>query len=240
MTLPKLANKVIQPTQKSRAADQQRSQAALYGNTPNTGAGEKINAGRRFPPANQQNGGQNTVLANITRNCVLTPVLDPGFRSMNQDLSKLNEQELLRLHAAIIDELENRKVVRTKNNPFGDYTECLVSKALKLKLVNNSATGYDGIDENGIRSQIKGRRITPENTSRQLSAIRKLNEKDFDYLVGVVFDENYSVIEAIVVPHKVVAEYSTYREHVNAHILHLQGTILKDSRIRSIRESISS
>ncbi len=159
---------------------------------------------------------------------------------MSHDLSHLNEKELLKLHAAIINELKRRKVVRTKNNPVGDYTEWLVSKALNLKLANNSAAGYDGIDENGIKYQIKGRRITPENKSRQLSAIRKLNEKDFDYLVGVVFDENYSVIDAVVVPHDVVVEYSTYREHVNAHILHLRGAILEDPRVRSIREAISS
>ena len=158
---------------------------------------------------------------------------------MNQDFSNLNEKDLLRLHASIIDELKSRKVVRTKNNPVGDYTEWLVAKALNLKLANNSASGYDGVDENGLKYQIKGRRITPENKSRQLSAIRKLKEKDFDYLVGVIFDQNYSIIDAVVVPHSVVAEYSIYKEHVNAHILHLRGSVLEDPRIRSIRNIIN-
>lgn len=159
---------------------------------------------------------------------------------MNQELPAMTEKELLVLHAAIIDELKTRNVVRTKNNPVGDYTEWLVSKALKLNLANNSAAGYDGVDEKGIKYQIKGRRITPENKSRQLSAIRKLKEKDFDYLIGVIFDKDYSVIDAVVVPHEAVVEYSTYREHVNAHILHLRGAILEDSRVKSIREAISS
>lgn len=171
----------------------------------------------------------------------LTCALAVKEPNMNQNLSNLNEKELLWLHAAIIDELKFRKVVRTKNNPVGDYTEWLVAKALNLKLANNSASGYDGVDENGITYQIKGRRrTTPENKSRQLSAIRKLNDKDFDYLVGVIFDQNYAIIDAVVVPHGVVVEYSTYREHVNAHILHLRGAILEDSRVRSIREIISS
>lgn len=42
-----------------------------------------------------------------------------------------------------------------------------------------------------------------------------------------------------VVPHGVVAEYSTDREHVNARILHLRGAILEGSRVKSIREIIS-
>lgn len=159
---------------------------------------------------------------------------------MAHELSEMKENQLLRLHAAIIDELKNREVVRTKNNPVGDYTEWLVLRALNLTLANNSASGYDGIDEKGIRYQIKGRRITAENKSRQLSAIRKLNEKGFDYLVGVVFDQQYSVIDAVIVPHEVVGEYASYRAHVNAHILHLRGAILQDSRVRDIRGLISS
>lgn len=159
---------------------------------------------------------------------------------MNKILSHLNEKELLRLHAAIINELKARKIVRTKNNPIGDYTEWLVAKALNLKLASNSASGYDGVDENGIKYQIKGRRITLENKSRQLSAIRKLNDKDFDYLVGVIFDQDFAILDAVVIPHGVVVEYSVYKDHVNAHILHLRGAILEDSRVRSIREIISS
>jgi hypothetical protein len=156
------------------------------------------------------------------------------------NLSDLNEKELLRLHAAIINELKQRKVVRTKNNPVGDYTEYLVSKTMNLSLASNSAAGYDGIDKEGIKYQIKGRRITPENKSRQLSAIRNLDKKNFDFLVGVIFDENYSVLDAVVLPHEVVCEYASYRKHVNGHIIHLRGKILQDQRVNDISELISS
>lgn len=86
---------------------------------------------------------------------------------MHSDLEKLSEIELLQLHASIIDELKRREVVRTKNNPIGDYTEWLVAKALNLQLARNSSAGYDGEDINGIKYQIKGRRISPGNKSRQ-------------------------------------------------------------------------
>jgi hypothetical protein len=154
------------------------------------------------------------------------------------NLKTMEIKELLKLQASITDELKDRKVVRTKNNPLGDYTEWLVGNALGLELQTNSKAGYDGIAENGIRVQIKGRRITPENKSRQLSAIRKYEEKDFDDLAAVIFDENFEIIDAVLIPHEVVGEYVSYREHVNAHILILKGPILCDPRVKCIKQAI--
>lgn len=155
-------------------------------------------------------------------------------------LKEMEVKELLQLQASITAELKNRGVVRTQNNPLGDYTEWLVSKALGLDLQANSKAGYDGINESGVRVQIKGRRVTPTNNSRQLSAIRKYDEKDFDQLAAVIYDENFNVIEALLIPHEVIGEYASYREHVNAHILILKGPILNDPRVQSIKQKISS
>ena len=71
-------------------------------------------------------------------------------------LPDMTETELLQLQASVIDELKARGVVRTKNNPLGDYTEWLVAKALGLELATNSAAGYDATDADGVRYQIKG------------------------------------------------------------------------------------
>lgn len=154
------------------------------------------------------------------------------------DLRKLTNKKLLRLQASITNELLKREVVRTKNNPLGDYAEWLVAKALGLTLETNSKAGYDGIDSEGLRVQIKGRRITSGNKSRQLSAIRKYDKKDFDVLAAVIFDEYFEVMEAYLIPHHVVGEYASYREHVNAHILVLKGPILCDSRIMCIKAAV--
>jgi hypothetical protein len=156
------------------------------------------------------------------------------------DLRESTVKELLQLHSSILDELKRRRIVRTRNNPVGDYTEWLVAKVLGLELATNSSAGYDGIDSEGQKFQIKGRRITPEKKSRQLSAIRKLEEKDFDQLAAVIFNENYEIIEAVLIPHEVIGEYATYRSHVNAHILYLKGPILNDPRIRDVKMLISN
>jgi len=146
-----------------------------------------------------------------------------GHSTMN--FEKLSNLELLQLHSSILNELKHRKVIWTKNNPVGDYTEWLLSSGLGLELANNSVAGYDGTDKSGVKIQIKGRRITPDNNSRQLGAIRNLDQKDFNQLAGVIFDENYRILTAVVIPHDVVGEYARYRAHTNAHILHLRGPI---------------
>ena len=86
-------------------------------------------------------------------------ILHAAQEKMN--LRELSVKELLNQHSSTIDELKRRKIVRTKNNPVGDYTEWLVAKGLGLELAGNSIAGYDGIDSEGTKIQIKGRRITP-------------------------------------------------------------------------------
>ncbi|MCM5506727.1 hypothetical protein [Vibrio sp. SCSIO 43169] len=150
------------------------------------------------------------------------------------DFSHYDEKDLLRLQSSITEELLKRNVVRTKNNPLGDYTEWLVANALGLELQSNSKAGYDGVDADGTKFQIKGRRVTSGNKSRQLGAIRNYDVKNFDFLVAVIFDEDFDVIEAVQMPHQVIKEYATYRKHVNAHILILKGPILSDPRVKHI------
>lgn len=155
-------------------------------------------------------------------------------------LSDLTDKELLQLQASATNELKARGVVRTQNNPLGDYTEWLVARALDLDLQTNSKAGYDGVSKDGVRIQIKGRRLTPANKSRQLSAIRKYAEQDFDALAAVIYDEHFNIIEALLIPYEVVGKYASYRAHVNAHILILQGPILSDPRVQCIKQAVCS
>lgn len=48
---------------------------------------------------------------------------------MVADLKQITVAELLRLHAGTGDELRSREVVRSSNNPTGDYAEYLFCKA---------------------------------------------------------------------------------------------------------------
>ena len=150
------------------------------------------------------------------------------------NLNELSVKDLLKLHAAAIGELKDRGILRTKNNPVGDYAEWLVSSALNLKLAKNSEAGYDAESDSGLKVQIKARRVTVDNKSRQLGVIRNLEKKDFDVLVAVIFNESYEVIEAVSIPHCVIEDHSKHKPHVNGHILHIRGALLSDNRVQNI------
>ncbi|HFQ8225918.1 DUF6998 domain-containing protein [Citrobacter telavivensis] len=153
-------------------------------------------------------------------------------------LASLSNLELLSLHSKILTVLRSREVIRTKNNPVGDYAEWLVSKALGMTLLSNSSAGADAIDADGMKVQIKARRVTPDNPSRQLSALRNYEAADFDYLIAVIFDENYNILDSYKIPHEVIRDYARHSDHVNAHIINLKGAILTDPRVMSIKENL--
>ena len=142
------------------------------------------------------------------------------------DYTTLTESELLQTHASVIDELLRRGVVRTRNNPIGDYTEWLVCDRLSLELQPNSMMSYDGIDSNGIRYQIKGRRAESKTAPVQLSVIRNLEKSGFDFLIAVIYNSDYTIRFAAKIPHAVLPEISAYRRHVNGHVALIRDTVL--------------
>jgi hypothetical protein len=156
------------------------------------------------------------------------------------ELESLSTPELLQHYSRILDELRARKVVRTSNSPIGDYAEWLIANQLGLTLVTNSTSGHDAVDALGVKFQIKGRRLTSRNQSRQLSAIRNLESHDFDYLIAVLFNEKVEIQQVVKIPHEIIGKYARYSEHVHAHILVLQQNILNDPMAEDITEAFRS
>ena len=74
----------------------------------------------------------------------------------------------VRHDARMVDELLSQGDVRSTNNPVADYSEYLTARAFGLTLVASSSIGYDAIGEDDVRYQVKARRLTARNTSRQL------------------------------------------------------------------------
>ena len=108
-----------------------------------------------------------------------------------------------------MDELRTRDVLRSENNPTGDLAEFLFCKAYGWTQASNSEKGFDATDGAGTRYQIKGRRLNRHrrDKSRQLSAIRDF--KGFDFLAAVLFDHDYRVERAALIPRAVVRGLST-------------------------------
>lgn len=132
--------------------------------------------------------------------------------------------ELLQINTQSIRELRKRKVVRTWNAPVADYAEWLVANKLNLTLETNSRKGYDAIDDCGVRYQIKSRHLSTENGSRQLSVIRNLDREEFDFLIAVIFNPDFSINQAVKILNSDIGKFSTYNPHQNGNILILRGS----------------
>lgn len=156
------------------------------------------------------------------------------------ELSKLDVPSLLRLHSEICQELVDRKITRSMNNPVADYAEFLFARAFSLTLAGNSAKGYDAEDVHGQRYQIKGRRPTRANPSRQLSVIRNLDSHQFDFLAGVVFTEDFGVLRAASIPHEIVAGRAKYRKHVNGWLFHLDDQVWSVNGVRDVTAELAA
>jgi hypothetical protein len=117
------------------------------------------------------------------------------------DVSGLSPKELLTLHATVAEELRSCGITRSSNNPTGDLAEYLLCKALGWSQAGNSNANIDATAPDGMRYQIKGRRMTRHNKSRQLSGIRDFQARHFDYLAGAVFMESYEVFRAAIIPY---------------------------------------
>ena len=156
------------------------------------------------------------------------------------DLTELTVAELLTTHSAVLDELRHRNVIRSKNNPTGDYAEWLVSTMLGLTLETNSTKGFDATDSQGLRYQIKSRRVTPANKSTQLGVIRNLGGKDFDFLVAVIFNADWQVRYAAKIPHQVVPLLATYRPHINGHTMHLRPSVFDNPSVEDVSHELCS
>jgi hypothetical protein len=148
-------------------------------------------------------------------------------------LEDKREDELLKLYSELLDELRRRGLTRTNNNPVADYAEKVVIDKLGLKQAQKEAKGYDALDD-GIRYQIKGRRITRHNRSRQLGVIRNLDEHLFDFLVAAIFDESFALTEMWKIPHSTIKRYASWSKQQNGYILHLQGNLLLDPTVQRI------
>lgn len=150
------------------------------------------------------------------------------------DLSGYAVGDLLRLYAEVLEELRHRGITRSTNNPAADYTEHLVSTKLGLTLGGNSASGFDAVDSDGRRYQIKGRRLTPQNPSTKLSAIRNLPGRPFDFLIAVVYRPDFTVDYAAQVPYEIVVALAKYSKHTNAYRFFMRRSVLNDARVTDV------
>ena len=155
-----------------------------------------------------------------------------------RSISNLSAIDLLKLHASVADELRTRGITRSSNNPTGDLAEYLFCRAFGWNQSTNSNAGFDATAHDGTRHQIKGRRMTRHKQSRQLGAIRKFTEGNFDVLAGVLFNEDYTVFRAALIPYSVVRERVKFIEHTNSHKFMLRDDVWQAERVEDVTEQL--
>ena len=150
------------------------------------------------------------------------------------EVTALSPKELLTLHAGVAEELRARGIMRSSNNPTGDLAEYLFCKAFGWKRSGNSNPKIDATGDNGARYQIKGRRMTRHNKSRQMGAIRDFPGKHFEFLAAVLFAEDYEVFRAAIVPYAVVETRAKFIEHTNSHKFILRDDVWTVPEVRDV------
>jgi len=159
-------------------------------------------------------------------------------KAVTMNLSDLTAAQLLVLHAQIADELRRRGITRSANNPTGDLSEYLFCKTFGWTQAGNSHPNVDAIGQDGVRYQVRGRRLTRHNKSRQLSAIRDLDGAHFDFIAGVLFNEDYTVMRAALIPHSIAVERSTFVKRTNSHRFLLRDDIWNAPGVRDITDKL--
>jgi hypothetical protein len=155
-----------------------------------------------------------------------------------EELNSFSIQGLMQRHAAIGNELYHREVCRTSNNPLGDVAEFLFHKTFGWELETNSRAGFDAICKNFGKIQIKSRRISPRNNSLQAGDIRNLNNRLFDFLAGVVFNETYDVEFAMLIPHTLIEKSAINITHTNSSRIYLRRDWLEKDGVQDLTEEV--
>lgn len=161
------------------------------------------------------------------------------------DLKDAPVSALLELHGNLLAELRRRNVVRSSNNPTGDYGELLFSRAFGWTLNGNSSPDADATDANGMRYQIKCRKLETSTGSRQLGFIRRLPDKPFDQLAAALLDGKFRVLRGAIIPYEVVEPRATYVDSVKAwrfmlrdSVWDLEGVLDVTEKLRSVEATI--
>lgn len=154
------------------------------------------------------------------------------------DPSSLTTTDLLQAYVSILRELRERGIVRTSNNPIGDYTEWLVASKLGLTLATSSMKGYDATGADGLQYQIKSRRLTATNRSCQLGAIRDHDKEVFHFLIAVVYEEDWSIRSAYKIPNSAISALGRFSSRHNGFLILATDKLLDHPGVTSIGEQL--
>ena len=137
--------------------------------------------------------------------------------------AELTVRELLDAYSEILNELRERKLVRTNNAPVGDLAEYAAAVAYRGVLAPNSERSYDLTAADGRRVQVKVRIL--RSGVRASSVFSPIRSFGFEACVFVLVDGTTNAVLA-------AQEWTQaeVRAH-GAHRTHTNGTVVRVSQV---------
>lgn len=116
----------------------------------------------------------------------------------NPNAIRINNRLINEVESAIAAALSYEAVTkgRRKLGITGEVGEVLVCKKLGLKLVlDPRSEGFDALDKEDLKVQIKTRRSESEGLPRGSSRTSRFSEHKFDYALLALLDHDYQLCE---------------------------------------------
>lgn len=154
------------------------------------------------------------------------------------DIRQLDSFNLISLYGKILQELKDRKVIRTKNL-IGEIGEYLVldfynnaKGCPKLQAAPLSTKNIDAISKDGNRYSIK---CTTTNTTGVFYGLPKdrseIVKPFFEYVIIIVLNSTYGIKQIIELDWDTFIKYKRWHSRMNAWNLIVTNKLIADSKI---------
>ncbi|MGN1248885.1 MAG: DUF6998 domain-containing protein [Candidatus Spyradocola sp.] len=160
------------------------------------------------------------------------------------DLSKEKTSNLISLYSAVIKELKDRKVIRTKN-VIGDLGEYLAIEHYNHTSGLPNLTMAQATTENVDAISIKGERYSIKSTSGNMTGAffglepkgsDKPEKQKFEYLIICRFSEEYELEEILEMDWEMFLKHKRWHSRTSAWNLVLTKESCRDCRVVFCRQ----
>lgn len=142
------------------------------------------------------------------------------------NLSELDDISLIYAYSTLLKELKNRKIVRSKNitGDLGEYVTIDVYNTTrnlpKLQLAPSGTRNVDALSRDGERYSIKTITL-PNKTTGVFYGLHPKgsdtkDEKNFEYVIIVVFDDEMGLVELIEIDWKTFIKFKKWHKRMKA------------------------
>lgn len=145
--------------------------------------------------------------------------------------------ELMQMYQYSLIEMERRTVIKKHNNIINDYTFWLVSSRMEMELTYTK--GYDAQRSNGQKVKIISFRNNVNTKSGLIGIIHDRELIFFDELLVVIYNFDFIVDLALLIPKKIIQETKVFNRNLNGYTLRISNTLTKTPGILDVSKLLS-